>query len=320
MKTERQPIIKRGVADAARPHATLPTVCVACVEERDHLEAIKREHAAERESWNKEKAVMARAHSQEVKRGNELQKQLAAASRKDADHEENLDLEAAKREHAAEREKWAKERAVMARQLSAEAKRGNDLERQLALATSRKGGDAEELAAVKKKLFAANAEAKKTEARFNAQESRHRLELREREVATLRASNDADRRAAEATARALEAEGAVAAAHAERDAAVDAARTAAAALRSLETKFAATVSAARAAQDEAQIRMERMHGEHLERVAFYEDRITRLERERHAEKENGLVADEVFRKLADFRLAEIREKGRLLASSSTQET
>ena len=152
---------------------------------------------------------MARAHSQEVKRGNELQKQLAAASRKDADHEENLDLEAAKREHAAEREKWAKERAVMARQLSAEAKRGNDLERQLALATSRKGGDAEELAAVKKKLFAANAEAKKTEARFNAQESRHRLELREREVATLRASNDADRRAAEATARALEAEGAV---------------------------------------------------------------------------------------------------------------
>ena len=121
---------------------------------------------------------MARAHSQEVKRGNELQKQLAAASRKDADHEENLDLEAAKREHAAEREKWAKERAVMARQLSAEAKRGNDLERQLALATSRKGGDAEELAAVKKKLFAANAEAKKTEARFNAQESRHRLELR----------------------------------------------------------------------------------------------------------------------------------------------
>ena len=88
---------------------------------------------------------MARAHSQEVKRGNELQKQLAAASRKDADHEENLDLEAAKREHAAEREKWAKERAVMARQLSAEAKRGNDLERQLALATSRKGGDAEEL-------------------------------------------------------------------------------------------------------------------------------------------------------------------------------
>ena len=50
---------------------------------------------------------MARAHSQEVKRGNELQKQLAAASRKDADHEENLDLEAAKREHAAEREKWA---------------------------------------------------------------------------------------------------------------------------------------------------------------------------------------------------------------------
>ena len=148
MKTERQPIIKRGVADAARPHATLPTVCVACVEERDHLEAIKREHAAERESWNKEKAVMARAHSQEVKRGNELQKQLAAASRKDADHEENLDLEAAKREHAAEREKWAKERAVMARQLSAEAKRGNDLERQLALATSRVGGDATELAAV----------------------------------------------------------------------------------------------------------------------------------------------------------------------------
>ena len=72
-------------------------------------------------------------------------------------------------------------------------------------------------------------------------------------------------------------------------------RTAAAALRSLETKFAATVSAARAAQDEAQIRMERMHGEHLERVAFYEDRITRLEQERHAEKENGLLADEVFK-------------------------
>ena len=83
---------------------------------------------------------------------------------------------------------------------------------------------------------------------------------------------------------------------------------------------AATVSAARAAQDEAQIRMERMHGEHLERVAFYEDRITRLEQERHAEKENGLLADEVFKKLADFRLAEIREKGRLLASTTTQET
>ena len=269
MKTERQPIIKRGVADAARPHATLPTVCVACVEERDHLEAIKREHAAERESWNKEKAVMARAHSQEVKRGNELQKQLAAASRKDADHEENLDLEAAKREHAAEREKWAKERAVMARQLSAEAKRGNDLERQLALATSRKGGDAEELAAVKKKLFAANAEAKKTEARFNAQESRHRLELREREVAMLRTANESDRRAAEATARALEAEGAVAAAHAERDAAVAAARTAAAALRSLEHKFADAVRASQLAQDEARVNMERMHSEHLESCLLY---------------------------------------------------
>ena len=67
------------------------------------------------------------------------------------------------------------------------------------------------------------------------------------------------------------------------------------------------------AQDEARVNMERMHSEHLERVAFYEDRITRLEQERHAEKENGLLADEVFKKLADFRLAEIREKGRLLA-------
>ena len=99
MKTERQPIIKRGVADTARPHASLTTVCAACVEERDHLEAIKRQHDAERESLAKEKALMARQHSQEVKRSNELQKQLAAASRKDVDHEENLDFEAAKRQH-----------------------------------------------------------------------------------------------------------------------------------------------------------------------------------------------------------------------------
>ena len=136
----------------------------------------------------------------------------------------------------------------------------------------------------------------------------------------LRTANESDRRAAEATARALEAEGAVAAAHAERDAAVAAARTAAAALRSLEHKFADAVRASQLAQDEARVNMERMHSEHLERVAFYEDRITRLERERHAEKENGLLADEVFKKLADFRLAEIREKGRLLASTTTQET
>ena len=59
MKTERQPIIKRGVADTARPHASLPTVCAACVEERDHLEAIKRQHDAERESWAKEKPLKA---------------------------------------------------------------------------------------------------------------------------------------------------------------------------------------------------------------------------------------------------------------------
>ena len=159
MKTERQPIIKRGVADTARPHASLPTVCAACVEERDHLEAIKRQHDAERESWAKEKALMARQHSAEVKRG-------------------------------------------------------NDLERQLALATNRKGGDAEEMTAVKKRLFAANAEAKKTEARFNAQESRHRLELREKEVAMLKKMNEAVRRTSEAEARAVEAEGRIAAAEA----------------------------------------------------------------------------------------------------------
>ena len=276
MKTERQPIIKRGVADTARPHASLPTVCAACVEERDHLEAIKRQHDAERESWAKEKALMARQHSAEVKRG-------------------------------------------------------NDLERQLALATNRKGGDAEEMTAVKKRLFAANAEAKKTEARFNAQESRHRLELREREVATLRASNDADRRAAEATARALEAEGAVAAARAveaegriaaaeaERDTAVGTMHTATSAMQSLERKFAAVTAASRAAQEDALLKSERQHSEHLERVAFYEDRITRLEQEKSAEKENGLIADEVFKKLADFRIQEIREKGRHLTSLTTQD-
>ena len=319
MKTERQPIIKRGVADTARPHASLPTVCAACVEERDHLEAIKRQHDAERESWAKEKALMARQHSQEVKRSNELQKQLAVASRKDVDHEENLDFEAAKRQHDAERESWAKEKALMARQHSAEVKRGNDLERQLALATNRKGGDAEEMTAVKKRLFAANAEAKKTEARFNAQESRHRLELREKEVAMLKKMNEAVRRTSEAEARAVEAEGRIAAAEAERDTAVDTMHTATSAMQSLERKFAAVTAASRAAQEDALLKSERQHSEHLERVAFYEDRITRLEQEKSAEKENGLIADEVFKKLADFRIQEIREKGRHLTSLTTQD-
>ena len=264
MKTERQPIIKRGVADTARPHASLPTVCAACVEERDHLEAIKRQHDAERESWAKEKALMARQHSAEVKRG-------------------------------------------------------NDLERQLALATNRKGGDAEEMTAVKKRLFAANAEAKKTEARFNAQESRHRLELREKEVAMLKKMNEAVRRTSEAEARAVEAEGRIAAAEAERDTAVGTMHTATSAMQSLERKFAAVTAASRAAQEDALLKSERQHSEHLERVAFYEDRITRLEQEKSAEKENGLIADEVFKKLADFRIQEIREKGRHLTSLTTQD-
>ena len=60
MKTERQPIIKRGVADAARPHATLPTVCVACVEERDP-QAIKRGTRQRRRGTRR--GGLARAHS-----------------------------------------------------------------------------------------------------------------------------------------------------------------------------------------------------------------------------------------------------------------
>ena len=60
--------------------------------------------------------------------------------------------------------------AVIARQLSAEAKRGNDLERQLALATSRVGGDATSSPRSRKTLRRQR-RGEEDEARFNARES-----------------------------------------------------------------------------------------------------------------------------------------------------
>ena len=169
---------------------------------------------------------------------------------------------------------WAKERAALLREVSTATKKNNELEHRLRIAENARGCDADELERSKKALFAANAEAKKVEARFNEQESRHRMEMREKDEA-----------AEAATARA-------AAAETQRDDAEVALKQAMLRMEAMEARANANFAAAKEVEDSVR-RMESEHAAALDETAEYRVQLDDLtaEKEQHQWSQD-ILADE----------------------------
>ena len=187
---------------------------------------------------------------------------------------------------------WAKERAALLREVSTATKKNNELEHRLRIAENARGCDADELERSKKALFAANAEAKKVEARFNEQESRHRMEMRERDEA-----------AEAATARA-------AAAETQRDDAEVALKQAMLRMEAMEARANANFAAAKEVEDSVR-RMESEHAAALDEAAEYRVQLDDLT----AEKEQHQWSQDILTKMSEMQIAQYRHKRNLLITA-----
>jgi len=144
----------------------------------------------------------------------------------------------------------------------------------------------------KKALFAANAAAKKVEARFNEQESRHRMEMREKDEA-----------AEAATARA-------AAAETQRDDAEVALKQAVLRMEAMEARANANFAAAKEVEDSVR-RMESEHAAALDEAAEYRVQLDDLT----AEKEHHQWSQDILTKMSEMQIAQYRHKRNLLITA-----
>ena len=187
---------------------------------------------------------------------------------------------------------WAAEKVMMSRELALQVKRNNELAQRLRVAENVRGADADDLLRTKRALLDANAQAKKVEARFNAQESRHRQE---------------QQRAAAATAAAEER---AAAAEVERDDAVTTLQHALRRMETFEARANANFAMARDVEDSVR-RMESAHAAALDEAAAARERADDLE----AEKEHAGWTTDILTKMSELQLSQYRNKRNMLLAA-----
>lgn len=187
---------------------------------------------------------------------------------------------------------WAKERATLQREIAAATKRNNQLEHRLKIAENARASDADELERTKKALFAANAAAKKVEARFNAQESGHRAEMQKKEEAAAAADERAEM------------------AEMQRDDANASLKLAMQRMETVEARANANFAAAKEVEDSVR-RMESEHAAALDEAAEYRVRLDDLEKE----KEHARWSADILTKMSEMQLNQYRNKRKLLLTA-----